>query len=80
MTHPPSRSQFLEIAAAGMALGMGMMTVPQGFALVRPQVRQNEPRFVVTSLPAGHQRAIESSPGRPHHVLAIAARSSKRMP
>ncbi len=33
MTHPPSRRQFLETAAAGMALGMGMMTVSGGAAV-----------------------------------------------
>jgi len=33
MTHPPSHRQFLETAAAGMALGMGMMTVSGGAAV-----------------------------------------------
>jgi hypothetical protein len=33
MTHPPSRRQFLETAAPGMALGMGMMTVSGGAAV-----------------------------------------------
>ena len=38
--------------------------VPQAFALVRPQVGQNEPWFVVTGFPAGQERAIEPSPCR----------------
>ncbi|MGZ3413277.1 MAG: hypothetical protein ACXWNX_05670 [Isosphaeraceae bacterium] len=33
MTHSPSHRQFLETAAAGMALGMGMMTVSGGAAV-----------------------------------------------
>ncbi len=33
MPHPPSHRQLLETAAAGMALGMGMMTVSGGAAV-----------------------------------------------
>ncbi|MGZ3300466.1 MAG: hypothetical protein ACXWO3_06145 [Isosphaeraceae bacterium] len=39
MTHPPSHRQFLETAGAGMALGMGMMTVSGGAAVAATAVQ-----------------------------------------